>query len=150
LNDLGIVPVLKEKVLGDGTPILGICLGMQLLTERSEEGQESGLGWINGETKRFDFGENRQRFKIPHMGWNLVYPTDRSSLFSGFTELPRFYFVHSYACVCRMPEDVLATAVYGYEFVCAVKRNNIYGTQFHPEKSHKYGMKLLKNFLEVV
>jgi glutamine amidotransferase len=106
-----------------------------------------GLGFIDGETKAFSFPEESS-LKIPHMGWNIVKPQRPNDLIDDFTE-QRFYFVHSYYVKCNNPEDILASTVYGDEFTCAIQHNNIYGTQFHPEKSHKFGMKLLSNFSKV-
>jgi len=152
LKELKIMPVLDRKVLGDRTPILGICLGAQLMTKESEEGRLPGLGWINGCTARFDFGSNPRRLKVPHMGWNEIIPGKESKLLCSLAnegEEQRFYFVHSYHLVCDNPRDVLATAHYGYEFVAAFARDNIYGVQFHPEKSHKFGMRLMENFAKL-
>jgi glutamine amidotransferase len=152
LHERGLVEPLCESVLARGTPLLGICLGMQLLTKRSEEGQRPGLGWIDAETIRFRFPDEarservRQRLRVPHMGWNLARPAKPSRLFEGMTEELRFYFVHSYHVVCADTADVLATTSHGLEFVAAVERGNIFGVQFHPEKSHKFGMRLLANF----
>lgn len=126
-------------------PVLGICLGMQLLTEGSEEGQRPGLGWIDGETVKFRF-EGEKRLKIPHMGWNEVQITGPSAMFSGLEDDAAFYFVHSYYVRCRNEGQVTATSHYGHDFVSAVGSQNIWGTQFHPEKSHRYGMRLLSNF----
>jgi glutamine amidotransferase len=146
LAERGLIPVLERKVLGEGAPLLGICLGMQLLTRRSEEGQSPGLGWIEADTVRFDFGANPERLKVPHMAWNVVLPSPGAALFTGFDGPPRFYFVHSYHAVCDRAEDVLATSWHGYEFACAIGRGPIAGTQFHPEKSHRFGLTLLRNF----
>jgi len=143
---LGLQPLLNKKVLEDRTPILGICLGMQLFTKSSEEGTLPGLNWIDGETLRFNFTSNPQKLKVPHMGWNTVAPRTRDSLFKDMEEEICFYFVHSYHVVCQNEGDILATTPYGLDFVSAVHKANIWGTQFHPEKSHKYGMQLLKNF----
>jgi imidazole glycerol-phosphate synthase subunit HisH len=141
----GLRTVLTEKVIGEATPILGICLGTQLMTKGSEEGTSPGLGWIDADTVRFRFPD-RASLRVPHMGWNEVCPAKESLLVSGLDALPRFYFVHSYHLVCREKEDVLMTADYGYKFVAAVERGNIVGVQFHPEKSHKFGLQLLRNF----
>jgi glutamine amidotransferase len=146
LSELGLVSVLNQKVLTDGVPTLGICLGMQLMTRGSEEGRLSGLGWFEADTVRFNFGSNEQGLKIPHMGWNSVHSLKASLLLDEMHEDPRFYFVHSYHAVCQRQEDVMLQATYGYEFVAGFERANIAGVQFHPEKSHKYGMKLLENF----
>ncbi len=146
LQKRGLIPVLNRRVLEDRCPILGICLGMQLMSRRSEEGRLPGLGWIEAETRRFSLGQEQGHLKIPHMGWNLVEALDTTGIFAGFKETPRFYFVHSYHVCCDNPADVLATSTHGCNFAAAVRRGNIYGTQFHPEKSHKYGMHLLLNF----
>lgn len=151
LADLGLISILHERVLNEKVPILGICLGMQLLTTCSEEGTLPGLDWIDAETKRFNFDHLQTSFKIPHMGWNtLAIPRQNHPLFTNLYERSRFYFVHSYHVVCKNSKDVLATTFYGYDFVSAVAKDNIYGVQFHPEKSHKFGMQLLKNFVERV
>lgn len=147
LNDSGLVPTLSEKVLNQKTPFLGICIGMHLLTEGSEEGGLPGLGWIKGETVRFKFAAEGNGHKIPHMGWNTLTVKKPNKLLASMDEEPRFYFVHSYHLRCDAA-DVLATTCHGYEFPSAVAKGNILGTQFHPEKSHKFGMKILKNFAE--
>ena len=148
LRERRLEPILREQVLDVRKPILGICLGMQLLARSSEEGELPGLGWIEAETRRFCFREPATTYRVPHMGWNWVKPHGADSLFDGFQNPPRFYFVHSYHVVCDDANDVLATTEYGNDFVCAVRRANIFGTQFHPEKSHRFGMHLLKNFLQ--
>lgn len=148
LADLGLIEALKTKVIEEKLPILCICLGAQLVTESSEEGNLPGLGWIKGRTRRFHF-ENNSKLKIPHMGWNDVETKKNSVLFKNMPEEPCFYFVHSYHLICDNPDDVLTTTYYGYEFVSAIEHDNIYATQFHPEKSHKYGMKLIENFVEL-
>jgi glutamine amidotransferase len=147
LEALGLLPVLANKVIQKKTPVLGICLGMQLLTRKSEEGESTGLGWIDAEVVRFKFDDKEKHLKIPHMGWNLVDFRQRDPLFEEMYPEPRFYFAHSYHVACRNEEEVLAQTFYGYEFVSSVKKENIYGVQFHPEKSHKFGMKLLNNFV---
>lgn len=146
LRQLGLIPVLVQKVLEEKTPILGICLGMQLMTRGSEEGDLPGLGWIDADTRRFNFGVGLHSLKVPHMGWNSVRPAKPSEIFLDMYSEPRFYFVHSYHVVCYHREDVLSWTTYGYEFVSALERGNIVGVQFHPEKSHKYGMKILSDF----
>lgn len=146
IAELGLLPVLNKQVLEKGTPILGICLGMQLLTEKSEEGGLPGLGWIEGRTIRFRFDAQRKDLKIPHMGWNTVKVRKEGPLFTGMEDSPRFYFVHSYYVTCSRQEDVLGTTEHGYEFTSAIRRANIMGTQFHPEKSHRFGITLLENF----
>ena len=147
LRNLDLVTVLTEKVIQKKTPILGICLGMQLFARKSEEGESTGLGWIDAEVVRFKFDDKERHLKIPHMGWNLVEIRQRNPLFEEMYPEPRFYFVHSYHIACRNEEEVLTQTFYGYKFVSSVKKENIYGVQFHPEKSHKFGMKLLENFV---
>jgi len=147
LSELGLISILNRKALRDKTPILGICLGMQLMTSRSEEGSLPGLGWIDAETIRFRFDSNEGiKSKIPHMGWNTVEIVHKHYLFDDMYPETRFYFVHSYYVRTNNDEDVLAKSFYGHQFVSAIARANIAGVQFHPEKSHKFGMKLLANF----
>jgi len=150
ITDLGFISVLNAKVISDKTPILGICLGMQLFAERSEEGSLPGLGWINADTVKFNFDNDSDRLKIPHMGWNIVNIQKDSLLFNGLSDESRFYFVHSYHLVCKNENNVICTTNYGYDFPSAVEKENIHGVQFHPEKSHKFGMRLLENFAEPV
>jgi glutamine amidotransferase len=149
LHELGLIPVLNVKVLQDKTPILGLCLGMQLFTRSSEEGALPGLGWLDAETVRFKFDQSQAGLKIPHMGWNTIQVRQPGPVFDGIDAEPRFYFVHSYHVVCRCDRDVLATTHYGYEFASAVGRENIVGMQFHPEKSHKFGMQVFRNLAEL-
>lgn len=149
LEGLGLIPVLNRAVQEENKAVLGICLGMQLLTESSEEGSLPGLGWLPAETIRFRFGPEHGRLKIPHMGWNTVEPSGDDGLFRGLSQ-PAFYFVHSYHVVCRDQAHVLGTTEHGYPFASVVGRGRVLGTQFHPEKSHKYGLKLLTNFAEMV
>ncbi|UTW62648.1 imidazole glycerol phosphate synthase subunit HisH [bacterium SCSIO 12741] len=147
LRESGWEEMLNQKVLTEKTPILGICLGMQLLTQGSEEAPDvKGLGWFEADTRKFVFNENPKRLKVPHMGWNDVKVENNSRLFDGFEEERRFYFVHSYHVVCENSADVMGTTHYGYDFTCALEKDNILGAQFHPEKSHRFGMQLLKNF----
>ncbi len=147
IRELGLEQVLTRKVLEDHTPVLGICLGMQLLLESSEEGREQGLGWIKGRNGSFNTARMRG-LKVPHMGWNSVRPVEGTRIFRGQPEDFGFYFVHSYHSCCTDEADVAGWTDYGYRFACAIERGNIWGTQFHPEKSHKFGMKLLQTFLE--
>lgn len=149
LRERDLVPVLNRRVLEEGVPILGICLGMQVMTESSEEGHEAGLGWFAGGTRRFRFDDQEPRLRVPHMGWNLVQPARPTPLFEGMYEEPRFYFVHSYHVTCRDDGDVMLTTEYGYRFVSGIRRGNIFGVQFHPEKSHKFGMHLVRRFAEI-
>ncbi|WP_230406964.1 imidazole glycerol phosphate synthase subunit HisH [Plesiomonas shigelloides] len=146
--------ILEKKVLHEGTPFLGICLGMQLLLERSEEGKRAGLGWIKGEVKRFDFASLRsdeEKLVVPHMGWNEVVPMGSSKLMYPMDQNlnDRFYFVHSYHAIKVPEENQMALCSYGYNFVCAIQDKNIYGVQFHPEKSHKFGKHFFKQFIEL-
>jgi len=147
LKDLDLIDILDKKVLNDKIPVLGICLGMQLMSDKSEEGILPGLGWINAETMRFKF-VNTTEYKIPHMGWNFVYYKKESQLFTGMFPDARFYFVHSYFLRADDQSDILSSTRYELEFTSAIEKENILGVQFHPEKSHKFGMKLLKNFID--
>lgn len=146
LHERGLVEILNRRVLEDRVPILGICLGMQVMTDSSEEGSTTGLGWISGGTRRFNFDGLDPRPRVPHMGWNVVEQARPTPLFEGMYDQPRFYFVHSYHVYCNNQEDVMLTTEYGYRFVSGVSRGNIYGVQFHPEKSHKFGMQLIRRF----
>ena len=147
LVETGLVPLLREKVLAQGTPVLGICLGMQLMTEASEEGNMAGLGWIKGRTVRFP---HRMDLRVPHMGWNTVNQRKVCPLLDHLGPEPRFYFVHSYHVVPDQPGDILTVTQYGYEFASAFSHGNIFGVQFHPEKSHRFGMQLCRNFSGLV
>lgn len=146
LETSGLRDALTRRVLGDGLPFLGICVGMQLLARRSDEGELPGLAWIDGEVRRFDHARFTQRTHLPHMGWNDVTVTRPHALFAGLERDASFYFLHSYYFECAHREDVLAEAEYGGRFACAVQRGNIHGVQFHPEKSHQGGIRLLQNF----
>lgn len=130
-----------------GKPVLGICLGMQLLGRKSEEGTMDGLGLIPFDNIHFSFSADPS-LKIPHMGWDIVKFKQDSPLLADIEEQQRYYFVHSYHAKCDSEENVLMTCEYGYEFAAAVVKNNVYGVQFHPEKSHKFGMLLLENFVK--
>jgi glutamine amidotransferase len=141
----GLIPVINRKVKKEKIPVLGICLGVQLMSRKSEEGRLPGLGWMNCETVRFSF-EKEMGLEIPHMGWNTVRKMKRSRLMDDLTGEVRFYFVHSYHLVCRDPKDILMQTRYGIDFTSAVEKGNILGVQFHPEKSHRFGMTVLKNF----
>lgn len=147
LNELGLIPTLNNRVLQRKTPILGICLGAQLLTNDSEEGNSPGLGWIDASTEKFRFSEANAELKIPHMGWNEISIIKNEAIFREMYADPVFYFVHSYHICCRNREDILTTSFHGFEFTSAIQRENIIGVQFHPEKSHKYGLKLLENLV---
>lgn len=145
LRQRGLVEILNERVLEARTPVLGICLGAQLLGRSSEEGSAEGLGWLAMDTIAFDRSRLGASDKIPHMGWAETRHTDQA-LFAGLKEPARFYLVHSYHFRCDSSSDVIATAHHGYDYPVAVGKGHILGTQFHPEKSHVYGQQLLKNF----
>lgn len=145
LGNGGWIDPLNQVALERRAPVLGICLGMQLLCRRSEEGEMPGLGWIPADVVRMDIA-GHSKLKIPHMGWAVTTPAKPNPLIADEGE-QRFYYVHKYRAVCDTPDNVLATATYGGEFVSAVHRDNIWGVQFHPEKSHRFGMALMKNFL---
>jgi glutamine amidotransferase len=147
LEKNGLIPLLERKVIKDKTPILGICLGMQLFTKKSEEGVLDGLGWVDAVTKKFRNTVNENKIRIPHMGWNIVEPAGESWLFADMDQEKRFYFSHSYYVICNNNNNITATTLYGHNFVSILQKDNIIGVQFHPEKSHIFGMKLLKNFL---
>jgi imidazole glycerol-phosphate synthase subunit HisH len=147
LKDLDLIDLLHELVVNQKIPVLGICLGMQLFSKSSEEGKIPGLGWIDAETLRFGFIDSIQ-YKIPHMGWNFVKTQKESKLFTDMYPESRFYFVHSYYFKANDGSDILTSTEYEMEFTSAIEKDNILGVQFHPEKSHKFGMKLLKNFVD--
>lgn len=138
-----LLETLNNLVLVKKVPILGICLGMQLMTEKSEEGNLKGLGWIPAETKKFPLGTT---LKVPHMGWNLVKPVCSNKILVGIDDRSRYYFVHSYFVKVKNKRYSLMKTNYGFEFDSAIANNNIFGVQFHPEKSHSFGMNLIKNF----
>jgi glutamine amidotransferase len=146
LHELGLIEILHRKVLEEKTPILGICLGLQMFTRHSEEGDAAGLGWIDAETKRFSF-EGPNPPKIPHLGWNEVNFCKSHPVLEEVNSGSCFYFAHSYRVICRNESDVLARTNYGGEFVSAIQHENIFGIQFHAEKSHRTGFRLLRNFL---
>jgi glutamine amidotransferase len=136
--------VLEKKV-----PVIGICVGMQMMGNRSDEGKLEGLKWIDSEILKFDENLIHQRTKLPHMGWNDVAPVKNHPLFDGLEKEAIFYFLHSFYFKCNNPTDIIAVSDYGLSFSSAVNKNNIYGIQFHPEKSHQYGEKLLHNFAKL-
>ena len=151
LNNSGMRDVLDDLVLSKGKPVLGICVGMQMLAKRSEEGSLEGLGWMDAEVKKLN-GANRvtaHRAYLPHMGWNDVEPCDDEGLFGEIGATGRFYFLHSYYFAPKDQKAVLAVTDYGGAFASSVRAGNIYGVQFHPEKSHQWGIQLLKNFAEL-
>lgn len=149
LDQSGMRPVLETLVVKDKVPVLGICVGMQILATSSEEGRLPGLGWVPGKVRSFRSNEQSTSLPLPHMGWNDVQPKSDSSIFAGLESDARFYFLHSYFFECDDPSHVAATAFYGLDFSCAVSAGNVYGVQFHPEKSHHFGAQLLKNFAEL-
>lgn len=144
LKERKIYEVLNEVVLNKKKPILGICLGMQLMTKFSEEGNCTGFGWINAKTQRFTFQNNV--LKIPHMGWNNLFIKNFDPIFEGVENDNFFYFVHSYFITCQDTSNIMSETNYGIKFVSSFRKDNIYGCQFHPEKSHDAGLLLLKNF----
>ncbi len=149
LNQSGMRDRLEELVLQRKLPVVGVCVGLQILMASSEEGVGAGLGWIDGAVVRIDHSPNAVPQRVPHMGWNTVRPANGAGLFNGLDQDARFYFLHSYVVRCNQAQDVLAVTDYGNEFACAVNRENIYGVQFHPEKSHGWGIRLLQNFAEL-
>ncbi len=150
LRQSGLIPVLEERVFGKHVPMLGICLGMQLMAGGSAEGDQPGLGWIDAQAERFDFGQSERRLPVPHMGWTDVEIVRSDPLTDNLPSSPRFYFVHSYHVRCAQPADELLRAHYGIDFTAGFSRGNLRGVQFHPEKSHKFGMALLKNFVTAI
>lgn len=144
LTQSGLIPLLNQKVLQEKVPVLGICLGMQLLTKRSEEGQNAGLGWIDAETVKFN-PNPALKLKVPHMGWNYI-KVKRENPLIDLQSKNRFYFVHSYYVKCFDENQSLATSNFDIDFTCMVNKDNIFGAQFHPEKSLKFGMKVFENF----
>lgn len=149
-RETGLVSVVGELVLEKKIPVLGLCVGLQLMTKGSEEGTEAGLGWFDAETVRFKFDVEHAHLKVPHMGWNEIRVCREHPLVTGLDAESRFYFVHSYHVVAKEMDAVLATTEYGVTIHSILGRDNIMGAQFHPEKSHKFGLQLLKNFAERV
>jgi len=148
LRELDLISSLRKKVLEEKTPILGVCLGAQLFCNTSEEGIEAGLGFINGVVRKFPTSLDGKKFSVPHMGWDYVRPDKDSKLLPASEEGMRFYFVHSYGITCLDQSDVLAKNQYSMMYHSAFERDNILGVQFHPEKSHRFGKQLYKNFIE--
>ncbi len=146
LKEGGIWDVLNHKALIEKTPVLGICLGMQLMASYGEEGDTAGLGWFDADVVRFSV-QNTLTHKVPHMGWNTTETTRPSALFANLPTQALFYFAHSYHMVCHEPTDALATTTYDYQFASVIQKDNLYGTQFHPEKSHDCGERLIANFI---
>jgi len=149
LNRSGMRDRLDELVLEEKVPVVGICVGMQMMANRSDEGHTEGLKWIDADVLKFDPSLIKYVTKLPHMGWNDVNPTKPNKLFTGLENESLFYFLHSYYFKCNNSEDSIAVSEYGELFTSAVKHNNVYGIQFHPEKSHHYGEILLNNFAKI-
>ncbi len=146
LNRSGLRGELELRVKKFNVPIIGICVGMQMLADSSDEGKLPGLGWIKGKVIKFDTETIPYQTKLPHMGWNTIYPFGNNPLIQNFDIKSKFYFLHSYFFECNNPSDILTKTNYGQEFTSAVSNGNIYGVQFHPEKSHQNGINLLRNF----
>lgn len=150
LNESGMRPLLDQLVLEDNIPVMGICVGMQILANSSEEGEFPGLGWIPGRVKSFSINGKADKLPLPHMGWNELKPNRDSKLFSqGFSTTPSLYFLHSFYFDADDKSNVAATAHYGIDFDAVVSRGDIHGVQCHPEKSHQWGAQLLKNFADL-
>lgn len=151
LDTSGLRETLDNLVLEKKIPVIGICVGMQMMANDSEEGTSKGLGWINGTVRRFSYPneEIAKKHPLPHMGWNNINPVQESALVANLDQYKRFYFLHSYYFECVNTADIVATANYGFDYACIVNHNNIYGIQCHPEKSHHNGVALLKNFAEL-
>jgi imidazole glycerol-phosphate synthase subunit HisH len=149
LETSGMRPVLDDLVISKGKPVLGICVGMQMMAKRSDEGSLPGLGWIDAEVKKFDSTAASHHAYLPHMGWNDVEPQSQQCLFRDIGTAGRFYFLHSYYFAPKDRSSILATTDYGGAFASSVRFGNIYGVQFHPEKSHQWGIQVLKNFAEL-
>lgn len=148
LNGSGLRESLERRVQAEGVPVLGICVGMQMMASRSDEGEMAGLGWIPGDVRKFSFEAAQATLPLPHMGWNDVFPSRPSPLFFGLEQDAQFYFLHSYYFAPHDSADTLVTAEYGFRYACSVGRGNVFGVQFHPEKSHHWGLSLLKNFAQ--
>ncbi|GEA07055.1 imidazole glycerol phosphate synthase subunit HisH 2 [Alteromonas sp. KUL42] len=151
LNNSGLRDTLDDLVLRKKIPVIGICVGMQMMAKSSEEGKSDGLGWINGTVKKFHFANEGEakKYPLPHMGWNNITQLKSSSLIANLDDHKRFYFLHSYYFECVNSADVIASANYGFDYACVVNHENVYGIQCHPEKSHHNGVALLKNFAEL-
>jgi glutamine amidotransferase len=149
LNDSGMIAVLNEQIIGQEKKVMGICVGMQILAESSEEGELAGLGWIPGRVRKINASLLPSSPKLPHMGWNSITSKSNARLFEGVDVERGFYFLHNYYFDAKDANDVAATVQYGMEMPCAVARANVFGMQFHPEKSHSNGMAVFRNFAEL-
>ena len=147
-NKSGLRDIVEQKVMVEKIDVIGVCAGMQIFAETSDEGNEKGLGWVKGKIRLFDTVSIKHKTKLPHMGWNTIR-SKKSVLFNEINDESRFYFVHSYYFDNSNNDDMISTSNYGGIFTSSVKKNNIYGVQFHPEKSHQNGLQLLKNFAEL-
>lgn len=147
LKELDLIGLLQDRVINNKTPILGICLGMQLFSKFSYEGNVKGLSWFDAEVVRFNV-KDKLRFKVPHMGWNSIRIEKKNLLLEGISQSELFYFVHTYHMNCFDKKDILGTTNYSYNFTSIIQKDNIYGTQFHPEKSHGKGLKIITNFIQ--
>jgi glutamine amidotransferase len=146
LRDSGMIEALNEQVLEKKIPVIGICVGMQILSKKSEEGDLDGLGWIDAEVKRFDVSTLNQKPHLPHMGWNTFQKEKESPILGELDYEKGFYFLHTYYFSCNNQDDILTSTIYGQKYTSAINHKNIFGVQFHPEKSHSNGVQLLKNF----
>ena len=146
LKNSGMLDALNKQVLENKTPVIGICVGMQILSKRSDEGELMGLGWVDAEVKKFDIVKLTQKPHLPHMGWNTFKHEKNNPLLKDLNPEKGFYFLHTYYFSCNNQEDILTSTVYGERYTSAINHENIYGVQFHPEKSHSNGVQLLKNF----
>lgn len=149
LNNSGMRDEIEKQVFNHNVLIMGICVGMQMLAKSSDEGKLPGLGWIDGNVKLFDASLIPYKTRLPHMGWNSIHPVKENILMKGFDDESRFYFLHSYYFECNEPQNVICTTNYGITYSSVVNKNNIYGIQFHPEKSHSNGIQLLNNFADL-
>ena len=147
LNCSGLRDALDDLVLNKSVPVLGVCVGMQMMASRSEEGRLAGLGWLDAEVSRLNVSHN-DAIPLPHLGWNDISQVNNKTVFKGMRS-PRFYFLHSYCIKPKHASTILSRTFYGEYFVSAVAKDNIFGTQFHPEKSHQWGIELLRNFAEM-
>ena len=149
LNSSGLKKILDRKVLVDGIPTLGICVGMQIMADSSEEGKEKGLGWISGKVRKFDTSKLKTKPYLPHMGWNSIKAKINHKIFDGIEKDKGFYFIHTYYFETSFEKNILTLTNYGGDFTSSIFHDNIFGMQFHPEKSHSNGVRLLKNFAQI-